>query len=162
MFPPTPFLFSLVYLRSDDLDFLSYYSALAGPARKVIYVLLGFSSTLSCWRLSLERRDTDRHIHYINRYYQPNASQGIFIRNVVCAFAFTFAFLMTLIMVPLDDYMESQYTQDTVWYTKMTELPDYFRDHITPWYGMAMVRMVFVAIGWLCMVHRFGRAGTEK
>jgi hypothetical protein len=154
-------LFS-VYLRKGNIDFLSFYSVLAGPARKVIYVLIGFSVTLACWRFSLERLDPDRHVHFVTRYHIPNSHPWIWLRNLLCATAFGLGFLLTLIMVPLDDYMENEWVRDPIWYTKTTELPAYFTDRITHWYAMAMVRLVCVSIGWICIIHRFGHAGTDR
>jgi hypothetical protein len=148
----------MVYLKTSDRDFLSYYSVLSGPARKVIYVLIGFSSTLACWRFSLERYDPDRHLHFIHRYHAPNAHPWIWLRNVLCATVFLIGFLMTLIMVPLDDYMEDSFRTNPTWYVGTADLPDYFTSRIISWYAMSMVRLVCASIGWLCLIHRFGRA----
>lgn len=151
----------LIYLKESHWDFLSYYSVFAGPARKVIYVLLGFSATLACWRYSLERWDPDRHAHFISRYHYPNAAWSIWGRNLFCAVILLVAFLLTLVMVPLEDYMENQYRLNKNWFVGLSELPQYFTDRIGSWYACAMVRLIFVSLGWLCMIHRFGGAEAK-
>jgi len=151
----------LIYLKSSDRDFLSYYSPLAGPCRKVIYVVLGFSSILSVWRCSLERLDLDRHRHFQTRYFRPNSNAWIRGRTLLTGGVFMLAFLLTTLMMPLDDYIESRWIDaGNSWFdpSAVPELPSYFNEHIDDWYRMAVARLVLVAIGWACMMHRFARA----
>ena len=149
-----------VYLKTSDVDFLGYYSVFAGPARKVMYVLCGFAWTLSSWRFSLERLDGDRHAHFISRYHLPNSSAAVWLRNLLCALLFGLAFLLGLMMVPLEDYMESQWQANRGWFVLGAgqQLPQHFTTRIGAWYAMAMARLVFVSLAWLCIVQRFGAA----
>jgi len=124
----------------------------------VVFVLGGFSATLALWRGSLERHDGDRHAHFISRYHLPNAGGAAWWRNVVCASAMALAFLLTLVMVPVEDYMESRWNQDKLWFTATSELPPWFEGRITHWYAMSLVRLLCVSIAWLCIVARFGGA----
>jgi hypothetical protein len=158
----------VVGLRNDDIDFLGYYSRFAGPARKLCGILCGFAVTLAAWRTSLERRDPDRHLHFINRYHQPNSSPWILGRNIVCATSLTISFLMTLLMVPMDNYIESHWTDSgAAWFSPTVDntvtpavitpavLPDYYTKHIKDWYSMAFVRLFFASLALLCLLHRY-------
>lgn len=125
-------------------------------------MLGGFSATLSLWRYSLERHDGDRHAHFISRFHSPNAGGAAWWRNVVCAAALSLAFLLTLIMVPVEDYVESRWNKDKQWYAAASlpggELPPWLVGRLPHWYAMSLVRLLCVSIAWLAIVARFGGA----
>jgi hypothetical protein len=149
----------VVYIRSSDVDFVSFYSRFAGPARKVIYVLSGFSASLATWRLSLERLDPDRHPHFIARYHAPNSHGLAWWRNWITSGCLLLAFLLTVIMVPLEDFLETKWEENPSWILTEDPLPSFFTDKIDDWYRMCMARLLFVAAAWLGLIARY--AGAE-
>jgi len=152
------YMLIIVYLKRSDSDFLGYYSVLAGPTRRLIYVLLGFCASLSCWRCWLERMDEDRHTHFQIRYHQAvNASAYVAIRNLVCCVSYLFAFLITLIMVPIDDYIENQFESNPQWYI-FGNITSGDATQFGHYYRLAVARLIFISIGWCCMIARYGVA----